>query len=95
MQEIDNIKVYGKDVNPFKLLDEKKKELTGARFVSRDGRSIEEIERLSRIRRKRKYELTEEGTYRAVPIIGKHAKKSKAATGFETTVCFELIQGFN
>lgn len=71
---ISNCKLYGKDVNPFSNINNKKKEEKKG-FVTRDGRSIEEIEKLSRVRHKRKFIPTDNGTCKVVDIIGKNKKR--------------------
>ena len=71
----NNIKIYGKDVNPFQT--ELKKQTQNNGFFGRNGKTVEEIEKLSRVRRKRKFIPTEKGTMKVVPIIGKNKKKGE------------------
>ncbi len=75
---VTNVKLYGKDVNPFKIDDGEQKSKQGnTGFFARNGKSIEEIEKLSRVRRKRKFVLTDSGTMKPIPIISKNASRKK------------------
>lgn len=100
--ENPNIKVYGKDVNPFQYISEKKKELnSSSTFYTRDGRTMEEVLRQSASKRKRKTIMGENGLLKHIEIVGKRKKtdnensfKEESEKGFAGGFVMEPKPGF-
>jgi DNA polymerase elongation subunit (family B) len=100
VEESPNIKVYGKDVNPFS--NKKQTKNTKASWVTRDGLSIDEVAKMARSRRKRKFVLQDSGMLKAIPIVGKNtklkgqdiARQEESEKGFAGGYVMEPERGF-